>query len=189
MNPNSPWSINPMKANIELSLRTREVYQLFERKINGDRLFIQAILHKFNIIINRCNKQEPHALVSYQQIEQQMQDLTKQFTSENKKFELLLAKRKDFDSKRVHFVVQFFPTVIVTNSLAMQLVELIEFYDKLVATLKLLHLSECFGTDEIYFENIKRIQKLTNRILSEILLKSTVSIARPSQLNELQFAI
>ena len=61
-----------MKINIELSLRTREVYQLFERKINGERMFIEAILHKFNTVINRCQQQNSQALLIYKQINQKI---------------------------------------------------------------------------------------------------------------------
>lgn len=159
-----------MKASIELSLRTREVYQLFQRKINGDRLFIEAILHKFNIVINRCQKKDPQALITYKQIEQLTQKLIKQFMNETIRFEQLLAKKKKFDSKNISITVQFLPSIIVTNPLAMQLIELIETYDKLTASLKLLHLAGCFDEDGIYFENAKRIQKLANQSLSRIIL-------------------
>jgi len=160
-----------MQANIELSLRTREVHQLFERKINRDRLFIQAILHKFNIVINRCNKQEPKALLAYKQMEQKIQALTKQFRDEISRFELLLTRKKIFDGNKISYVVQFRPIITLTNPLAMQLVELIETYDELVATLKLLHLAGCFEEEQFYFVHVKRTQKLANQILSWIMQK------------------
>lgn len=41
----------------------------------------------------------------------------------------------------------------------MQLAELIETYDKLVAALKFLYLAGCFDSDEIYFGNVSPIKK------------------------------
>ncbi len=158
-----------MKASIELSLQTREVYQLFKRKINGDRLFIDAILRKFNIVINRCNQQDPEALIAYQQIEQKIQELTKQFTTETKQFELLLSKKNNFDSGKIHFVIQFRPSIIVSNSLSIQLVGLIDIYDKLVSQLKLMNLAGFFEETQDYFANIKRIQKIFNQTASSLI--------------------
>lgn len=52
----------------------------------------------------------------------------------------------------------------------MRLIELIEAYDNLVATLKLLHLIGCFESDQDYYANITRIQKLANQMLSKIII-------------------
>lgn len=154
-----------MKASIEIELRTREVYKLFQRKINNDRLFIQAVLHKFNTVMNRCKKQESIALVTYCQMERAIQEITQQFTDELFRFETLLSKKR-FGGGKIDFIVQFRPTVIVSNPLAMELVRLIDVYDRLMAVLKLLRLAGCFETDEIYFGNVRRYQKMVNQTLS-----------------------
>lgn len=157
-------------TSIELPLRTREVYQLFERKINGDRLFIDALLHKVNIVTTRCNQQDPQSLILYKQIEQKIQDLTHQIRIDTNKFDVLLKKKKNFDSSKVSFMVQFQPTITATTPLCMQLIELIYLYDKFVVVLKLLCLAECFETNGIYFTNVTRVQKMINRTLSRIML-------------------
>ena len=164
-----------MKANIELTLRTREVYQLFERKINGNQLFIPAILHKFNRVMQDYNQQESEAFSIYKWIESKMQQLTQQFAAEITKFETILQKKKLLENKRIDFVVQFKTIIAITNPLTIQLVEIIEIYDKLMAILKLMNLAGCFETDEIYFQNVKRIQKIANQGFSEILLARLVS--------------
>ncbi|WP_040534087.1 AcaB family transcriptional regulator [Legionella drancourtii] len=158
-----------MKAEITLNLRTREVYKLFERRISGDRLFIEAILHKMNIVIGRCRRQEPAALKMLYEMEQQINALTQEFASEIKHFEMLLSKKKEFKDKQINFVVQFYPRIIVCNPLSMKLAELIEVYDQLIATLKLLRLAGCFETDQTYFTHMKQKQKLTNQSLSRII--------------------
>ena len=159
-----------MKAEITLNLRTREVYKLFERKISGDRLFIEAILHKINCVIGQCRRQEPEALKVLNQMDQDLNALTQKFTSEIKRFEVLISKKKEFKDKQIDFVVQFYPKITVSNPLSMKLAELIGVYDQLIATLKLLRLAGCFDTDEIYFINIKKYQKNANQVLSKLII-------------------
>ncbi|AGN14968.1 TPA: DUF1845 domain-containing protein [Legionella pneumophila] len=159
-----------MKAEITLNLRTREVYKLFERKISGDRLFIDVILHKMNIVIGQNRKPNPMALKMLSEMEQQLNSLTNAFSSEIRRFEELLAKKKEFKDKQINFVVQFHPKIIVCNPLSIKLAELIEVYDQLIATLKLLRLAGCFETDQAYFIHMKQKQKLTNQSLSKIIL-------------------
>ncbi|HAT7033767.1 TPA: DUF1845 domain-containing protein [Legionella pneumophila] len=159
-----------MKAEITLNLRTREVYKLFKRKISGDRLFIDAILHKMNIAIGQNHKQNPITLKILREMEQQLNSLTNEFASEIRRFEGLLAKKKEFKGKQINFVVQFHPKIIVCNQLGVKLAELIEVYDQLMATLKLLRLTGVFETDQAYFIHIKQKQKLTNQSLSRIIL-------------------
>lgn len=165
-----------MKASIVLSLRTREVYRLFERKISGDRFFIAAILHKINKVIHLCQNQDPQYMTTYHQMEQKILHLTQHFTTEIERFETLLAKKKEFDNKKATFIIQFRPLIVVSNPLTMQLIGLIETYDKLLATLKLLHLAGCFGREELYFGNIKRYQKMANQVLSALLLTKNTKL-------------
>lgn len=168
-----------MKASIELELKTREVYQLFERRINGDRLFIEAILRKFNIVMNQRNIQKPAPLETYQRIEQRLHESIQQLTNEITRFEALLAKRK-FGGQKINYITQFRPTVVVSNPLAMLLVRFIVTYDKLVAVIKLLRLAGCFETDEIYFGNIQRHQKIANQILSDFAVMPLAKLSSDS---------
>ena len=162
-----------MKISIELALRTREVYRLFERRISGDRLYIAAILHKFNIVINRCRQRDPLALASYQQMIQEIIKFTQQYSDEIARFEAMLTKKKDFTGTKVSYITKFRPAIIVTNPLSMLLIEFIEIYDKLIAVLKLLQLAGCFESDEIFWSNTKRYQKMTNQMLSDFVLSPT----------------
>lgn len=159
-----------IKASITLELRTREVYQLFERRISGDRLFIEAILHKLNIIANRYKQNEHQALAIYQQMQQSIYELTQSFAYELARFEMLLAKKKELAGKQINTIIKYRPTMIVNNPLSMQLFEFIKMYDKLICIVKLLHLAGCFDSNDGYFSNIKRFQKISNKMLSGILL-------------------
>ncbi|MBA2650295.1 MAG: DUF1845 family protein [Legionella sp.] len=162
-----------MKAEITLNLRTREVYKLFERKISGDRLFIEAILHKINIVIGRCRKQDSIDLKVLEEIEQKLNFLTQELNSESNRFEELIYKKKEFKNKQINFTAQFYQKITVSNPISMKLAELIDAYDRLIAVLKLLRLTGCFDTDKTYFYNIKFHQKLVNQLLSKILLFKT----------------
>lgn len=159
-----------MKASIELSLKTREVYKLFERKINGDRLFIASILHKFNLVMRGCRQKTPEALGTFNQMKQSMMSLTQQFAMKHTHLENLLQKKKVFTDKKINLITQFHPTISICNPLCIDLIEFIETYDKLIAIIKILHLAGCFGTGSDYYANIKRIQMLSNQMLSNILL-------------------
>ena len=158
-----------MKASIELALRTREVYQLFERKINGNQLFISVILHKFNQVIDGCNNQEPRSLLIYHQSEKKIRDLTHEFKKQIAKFESLLAKKRILNNSKISYTILFNPVIPTNNPLAIQLIELLEIYDSLVAILKLLHLSGCFVSTEDYYANLRRMQVVANRTLSAII--------------------
>lgn len=158
-----------MKAEITLNLRTREVYKLFERKISGDRLFIEAILRKMNGVVGGCRKQDPLAIKSFHQIENQLKELTNEFGSEVKRYEGLLSKKKEFKGKEINIVVQFLPKIAVSNTLSLLLAEFIESYDKLIAILKLLRLAGCFESEGDYFVNLRQVQKAVNRALSGVI--------------------
>lgn len=168
-----------MQVNIELALRTREVFKLFERKIDNDRLLIHAILHKFNIVMGHSKQRGLQTSSSFHQIEQAMVTLTQQFSDEMSRFNEVLNKRKDFNRTKVNFIAQFHPMITVSNPLSMRLVEFIEIYDQLIATVKLLNLAGCFMSDTDYYANIKRIQKLANKMLSHAML----IIIKPSVTN------
>ncbi|HFL2715788.1 TPA: hypothetical protein ACGWTM_002976 [Legionella pneumophila] len=161
-----------MKAELTLNLRTREVSKLFERRINSNTLFVEAILHKINKIIAKANKQDLLALKALSDIEQELTLLTQKFTSESKRLGDLISKMKEFKDKKINFVVQFHPTIEVTNPINLKLAELISGYDELIATIKLLRLAGCFDSDESYFLNIKQYQKMANRVLSGILISN-----------------
>lgn len=165
-----------MKASIELSLKTREVYKLFERKINGDRWFIAAILHKFNLVMRGCRQKTPEALEAFNQIKQSIVCLTQQFSTEHVHLENLLQKKKMFTDKKINLITQFHPTIYVCSPLCIDLIEFIETYDKLIAIIKILHLAGCFASDNDYYANIKRIQTLANRMMSYVILSSTTKI-------------
>ena len=159
-----------MQANIEISLKTREVFKLFERKIDGDRLFINAILHKFNILTRQCRQKIPNALIDYNQTEQNILALIQQFTDELNRFETVLESRRGFTGTKINFIAQFHTTITVNTLLSIRLIEFIKIYDRFIAVLKLLYISGCFASDSDYYANIRRTQKSANIMLSHAMI-------------------
>ena len=124
--------------------------------------------------MNYCRQQDPQALASYNKMKQNIIRFTQQFTDEIMRFETLLAKKKGFADKKISYVVKFKPAVIVSNPLSMQLIEFLEIYDKLIAALKILQLAGCFESDDIFWSNTKRYQKIANQMLSNIVLAPAI---------------
>ncbi|AMV14904.1 hypothetical protein SCO11_11370 [Legionella pneumophila serogroup 1] len=160
-----------MKAEITLNLRTREVHKLFERKIRNDTLFIKAILHRFNTIRSACHQNPYTSKLLLDNIEQQLLTGIQIFTDEITRHEQLLYKMPEFNQKKIEFATQFHPSILITNHQSVLLVNFIDCYDKLVATIKLLHLAGCFSGDSNYYFHIKNIQKKANKVLSTILVE------------------
>ncbi|MBA3537879.1 MAG: hypothetical protein H0T84_14945 [Tatlockia sp.] len=79
-----------MKANIELALRTREVYQLFERKLKRNRLFIDAIQHRINKLINLSKQQCKQSTTVLEQLKDKLTSLTTYFLAEITRLNTLL---------------------------------------------------------------------------------------------------
>jgi hypothetical protein len=86
-----------------------------------------------------------------------------------KRFKKILAEKTGLDENKITITSIFYPRIVAESSLAMRLIELIKTYDNLVATLKLLHLVGCFGSEQDYYANITRIQKIANQVLSKII--------------------
>lgn len=154
-----------MQLTIDLHLKTREVYKLFELRISDTRFFMDAVLRK----INRIDLIAPEIQLH---IEQDLRSLITEFSQKSASFEKMLDKNKNIKAKAVKIIPQFYSKITVTNKLGLLLVELIEIYDNLISLIKLLHLAACFDSDEAYYANLRNVKKMGNRILSKFLLLS-----------------
>jgi hypothetical protein len=125
---------------------------------------------------------EGDAHAAFNQIEQALLNLTHRFDNEMAYFENLFKQKKGLADKKIDFHAQFNYKIAVSNQLGILLVNFIESYDKLIAMLKLLHLAGCFAADEDCYANVKRLQRLTNKMLSSALLSTTYT-AKPLSIN------
>jgi hypothetical protein len=156
-----------MQITIDLHLKTREVYKLFELRISDTRFFMDTVLRK----INRIDLVAPKIQL---QIEQDLRSLITEFSQKSAFFEKILDKNKNIKAKAVNIIPQFYSKITVTNKLGLLLVEFIEIYDNLIALIKLLHLAACFDCDDAYYTNLRNVKKMGNRMLSNLLLLSVV---------------
>ena len=154
-----------MQLTIDLHLKTREVYKLFELKISDTRFFMDAVLRK----INRIDLVAPKIKL---QIEQDLRSLIAEFSQKTACFEKMLDNNKNIRIKSINVSTQFHTKIIITNKLGILLVEFIERYDSLIALIKLLHLSGYFDSKQAYYINRKHVKKMGNKMLSKLLLLS-----------------
>lgn len=156
-----------MQLTIDLHLKTREVYKLFELKISDTRFFMDAVLRK----INRIDLVAPEIQL---QIEQDLRSLITEFSQKSASFEKMFDKNQNIKAKSVNIIPQFYSKITVTNKPGLLLVEFIEIYDNLISLIKLLHLAACFDSDEAYYANLRNVKKIGNRMLSSLLLLNIV---------------
>ncbi|MCH9690049.1 MAG: AcaB family transcriptional regulator [Gammaproteobacteria bacterium] len=171
-----------MKVTITLNLKTREAHQLFQRKINNDRLFFNAILHQLNKIARLCRKEIPGAHEHYQNIQENLNKLSQQFTDEAKCFRAMLQKEEILKNKKITFHPRLSQKVIIENPLTINLMKLIEAYDELISIFKLLHLAGCFQSTQDYYANIRRIQKIVNSALSQVIFIHALELKKKKDL-------
>lgn len=153
-----------MKVTITLNLKTREVYQLFQRKMQDGRFFMDAIFHKINLLSCRTE-----CSLAMEQIKLSLLELTQKFDDESDFFEGILEK-KEYKKITVHYEKNFHPVVNVTHLIHGYLIDFVKVYDCLIATLKLLLLAGCFLNEKDYYSHVKIRQKLANQMLSGIIL-------------------
>lgn len=158
-----------MRTSITLELKTREAYQLFTRKIKGEHLFIDAILHKFNKIDRLAKKNIPGAIEQYNTLKHRLSILAQQFETDNQNHLGLIQKNSILRGKAISVKTQFYPEIKVKNALTVDLIQLIQRYDTLFSTIKLLHLAGCFESTQDYYANIKCVQTKLNQILGHML--------------------
>lgn len=159
-----------MTTTIKLTLANKEANRLFTRKTAEGKLFYKGVIQKITMLLRRCEAQQAYSLLSLHQMQASIHKLTNQFSDELDKFEGLLEKKRHLNGKIISFGAKFYPVCNLDSSLASDLVELVEVYDKLLSTLKLLRVAGSFASDEDYFANLRRFFKEINKVLSGILL-------------------
>ena len=160
-----------MQVELTLGLRTPEVYQLFERKIGGDRLFINEVLKKFNKMRAHCHQDRQQGLELIEKTENNLLEMTRYFSTEINRFAQLL-KQKEYLANKLEFTAQYHPKIIIYNRLEILLADFLENYDQLIAHLKLLRLSGCFTSDSDFLFHLSNTQYQANNLLSSIIIMS-----------------
>lgn len=159
-----------MTTSMKLALANKEVNRIFTRKLTNDALFYTAVMHKVAMLIKRCQEQHAYALWALHQIEGAIHELTNRFYDEIDKLEGVLEKKKHLFGKAFQYTPCFHPEVDFNSSIAADLVEFFDVYDRLISTLKTLRSARGFANDNDYYHNLRRYFRDTNRLLSRIQL-------------------
>ena len=159
-----------MTTTIKLTLANKEAHRLFTRRTKDGMLFFDAVIQKITYLLKRCQAEQAYSLLSLYKIQESIYIQTNEFCDELVKFEGLLEKKKYLNGKTITFVPKFYPECNLDSSIAADLVELVQVYDKLLSMLKLLRIAGSFANDEDYFSNLRRFFKDMNKLLSSIQL-------------------
>ena len=165
-----------MTTFVTLTLSNNEVHRLFTRELKNGVNFYQKLMNKVTSLIKCCQEQKAYALLSLYQMNDSVNTLIHQFYDDIDKYEGVLEKKKHLVGKKFTYQPVYFPKVPFDSALACTLVELFEVYDHLISLLKTLRSAGCFSNDDDYFNNLRRLFKEVNRLLSTLLLSSVKAL-------------
>ncbi|KTD23919.1 hypothetical protein [Legionella maceachernii] len=164
-----------MKANLELTLITREVHYCFVRKVKDKRYLIPAIQHRINRLMNTSQQNNEQATLLLKEFKGKITELTDHFIAETTRFKELLQQKALFHNKPIHFIGQFRKKMILENELSPLLAYFLECYDRLVAILKLLHLAGCFNSEKDFKHTLNNYHKMANHLFCFLLFTPAIS--------------
>ncbi|STX55510.1 Uncharacterised protein [Legionella beliardensis] len=158
-----------MTAIIRLTLVNQEAAQLFGRTLKNGHLFFERVQLKIGVLIKESFNHNAHALISLYTLYDELLHLHAHFDDEIDKFEALIEKRKKLGAKTIEFKAQFTHEMAASHGFFMVLADLIELFDKLMTTLKLLHLLGLFDSCHTLYTQKERYQRELNFFLSKLI--------------------
>lgn len=167
-----------MRATIRLHLVNQETVSIFSRTLkNGDNFF-ERVNVKAGMLIKESVLNNAHALVAIYTLHDELTHLSAFFDDEIDKFEGQIEKRNMPGGKSIQFKVLLEQEFPCSNTFSMALAELIELFDKLISTLKLVHLAGLLDSRHTLYTLKQNYQKKLNVLLSKVI--QTVSFKNKS---------
>jgi len=167
-----------MKAIQTLKLVNKEADNIFIRTVGQEQLFMILVMSRINNLIHDCLFGKAAALIETYKINQRINDMADYFYDEIDKFEGLLERRNGLEHKKVKFISQHTHEMSVSSELSINISNLIEVFDKLISTIKLVHLSGGFDCLHSFYATKQRAQKKLNRLLSTIMQSKSTKDAQ-----------
>ncbi|STX81581.1 Uncharacterised protein [Legionella busanensis] len=158
-----------MTAIIRLTLVNQESAHLFSRTLKNGHLFFERVQLKIGVLIKESLNYNAHALIRLYTLHDELLHLHAHFDDEIDKFEALIEKRKNLGAKTIEFKAQFTHEMTASHGFFMVLADLIEIFDKLMTTLKLLHLLGLFDSCRTLYTQKQRYQRELNCFLSKLI--------------------
>lgn len=162
-----------MRVTTTCSIVNKETAAIFKMSLkNGDNFFDRVCV-KISVLIKDSLLNNAYALVTLYQLHDDMLNLCAYFDDEMDKFEGQIEKKKTLDVKKINFISQYTQDLPCSNAFSVGVIELIEVFDKLISTVKLLHLGGLLESRATLYALKQRYQKNINAFLSKILMTAS----------------
>ncbi|WP_028389302.1 AcaB family transcriptional regulator [Legionella fairfieldensis] len=158
-----------MQATIKLPVVNKETIDVLNRVLPDGRSYLERVYVKIGLLIKASALNNAFALVNLYQLHDEIINLSAYFDDEVDKFEGQIEKKKTINPTKVSFIAQSEHDLPCNNPLACSLYELMVGFDKLLSTLKLLHLSGLLESKAALYQLKERYQKKLNTLLSQII--------------------
>lgn len=165
-----------MNITMTLCIANAEVNRLFTRKMPDNTLFYDRVIQKINALYKRAREQQAYALITLNQFQVAILELTHELYDAIDNYEGLLERKKYLKGKTFSFPERFQQALNFDSSIAADLAALFEVFDRLISTMKIVRHAGCFMKDEDYWHHSRKSFRKINQLLSHIQLVSLKSL-------------
>ncbi|HAT3881162.1 TPA: hypothetical protein ACWM1T_001820 [Legionella pneumophila] len=158
-----------MQATMRLNIVNKETMKVLNRTLPNNDNYFERVGVKIGLLIKDSLLSNAFALVSLYQLHDEIINLSAYFDDEIDKFEGQIEKKKALNPSKVNFIAQYDYDMPCGNALSCALYELMEGFDRLISTLKLLHLSGLLESRAAFYQLKENYQKKLNALLSQII--------------------
>lgn len=158
-----------MQATMRLNIVNKETMAILSRILPNKDNYFERVCVKVGLLIKDSLLNNAYALVCLYQLHDEILNLSAYFDDEIDKFEGQIEKKKALDPNKVNFIAQYSYDMPCSNAVSCTLYELMEGFDRLMSTLKLLHLSGFLESRPAFYALKERYQKKLNALLSQII--------------------
>ncbi len=162
-----------MQATMRLNIVNKETMNVLNRILPNKDNYFERVCVKIGLLIRDSLLNNAYALVALYQLHDEILNLSAYFDDEIDKFEGQIEKKKMLDPNKVKFIAKYDYDMPCGNALTCALYELMEGFDRLISTVKLLYLSGLMESKPAFYQLKQRYQKNLNRILSKIIQTSS----------------
>lgn len=158
-----------MQVTMKLNIVNKETMHILNRRMPNKDNYFERLCVKIGLLIKDSLMHNAYALVSLYQLQDDILNLSAYFDDEIDKFEGQIEKKKNLELNKINFIAQYNYDFPCGNALTCTLYELMEGFDKLISTVKLLYLSSSMESRAAFYQLKERYQKKLNALLSKII--------------------
>lgn len=158
-----------MHALATLNLVNKETANLFTRALSNGDNFMMRIQNKATALIAESLAHNVYALLAVHSLYQELDELKAYFDDEKDRYDGLGEQRKLINTQKIRFVERYSYELSCSNAFLLSLISLIELFDALITSLKLVHLLGAFDARATFYELKEKYQKKINLFLAAII--------------------